>query len=159
MEGYPTGVVVKNLAAVLQQGQLAGKGEAEAVARALINAAVEYADQTTKDTPDTFSGKHRAIFSELEKQIKTHIVPAREDEQPTKIKQFTSKVSADEAAAQVRRNAPHLWKATAYEHEQGGRPVYIVGHRGAADDFMTWLLDDGVTMGNPTPTGVVPSLD
>ena len=73
MEEQPIGVVIKNLAAVLQEGKLTGEGEAEAVARALLNAAVEYADKTTHDNPGAFSAKHQAIFSELEKQIKTYI--------------------------------------------------------------------------------------
>ena len=74
-----------------------------------------------------------------------------------KMKRFASKMSAQEAAAQVRHHSPHLRRATAFEDEdeQTGDKFYLVGHRGIDDDFMTWLLEDG-TMGNMTPCGTRP---
>ena len=69
MAEQPIGAMAKRLAIILKDAELAGEGEAEAVANVLLRAAHEYADLTTKYTVDAFQGKHRAIFEELAKQM------------------------------------------------------------------------------------------
>ena len=75
MEKQPLGVVVKDLSAILERLEYPpGEGETEAVAHALLNAAVEYADQTTKRLQGKgFREKHDSIFEELKKQIAAHL--------------------------------------------------------------------------------------
>ena len=74
-----------------------------------------------------------------------------------RVKQFTSRKSAEEAAAEVRRNSPHLRRTTVHPVDDPGERFFVY-HRGINDDFITLLLEDG-TMGNETPTGTVPSFD
>ena len=72
------------------------------------------------------------------------------------VKQFTSRKSAEEAAAEVRRNSPHLRRTTFQPVDDSGERFFVY-HRGINDSLITLLLEDG-TMGKETSVASVPSL-